>query len=237
MATWKTIGPRSRWTTCSSCFRRGSPRKAGNFVSAEQSAGQHLRFLRPDRARCATDGCRWWREWRIWCGGNGAGYSVSASDHPHRHHRDGFCQRNGHRGQADQGAVSDGDSRLAQVVQHRKMPHGLAGGLGRFLDLDGMDRVVPENQQIDFLLVLVAVEVERSALAVVPIAFDDFRNHPSFQESAVHGSGFQGFGGTPLGEVGGQAGVQEVELGRFHQALVVVGVIGFQQVDDPRRHQ
>jgi len=68
----------------------------------------------------------------------------------------------------------------------------------------------------------------------VPPGFEDFSHHPGFKNCPGQRAGFEGGRAAPLGEVGGQTGIQKIELGCLHHAFGKIVVVRLQQPDHPR---
>ena len=84
-----------------------------------------------------------------------------------------------------------------------------------------MDNLVLDDQQVDLLLVLVAIEEELRLLATVPPRLEDLDQDPGFEDRPRRRAGLQRLGTGPTGQPGAKARVQEIEFGRLDQALGV----------------
>ena len=62
---------------------------------------------------------------------------------------------------------------------------------GSLFDLDRVNRAVLIDDQVDLLLVAVAVEIQRRTFAGVQVAFPYFGHYPCLEESACHRAVFQ----------------------------------------------
>ena len=107
------------------------------------------------------------------------------------------------------------------------------GRLLAFLDLDWIHLIPLNDQQVDLLLVYVAVVEQVSGLTCVVVALDDLRDHISLKERSVHRTVLQCFRSGPAAEIGGKTGIHEIHLGRLDQPLGDVGVVRPQDEDDP----
>ena len=89
------------------------------------------------------------------------------------------------------------------------MPHCISPGLARFFDLNGVHRAVLDNQDIDLFLVTMPVLLEGCLLAAMPVAFEQFADHPRLENGSGHSAGFQCGWAAPFGEVSSQSAVQK----------------------------
>jgi len=78
-----------------------------------------------------------------------------------------FGDRHGRFGQAKHDTRA---LRHVEFVEDGEMANVLLGRCGGLLDLERVDRAVAEDQQVDLLLVLVSIVVDRRLPAVVPVA-------------------------------------------------------------------
>ena len=110
------------------------------------------------------------------------------------------------------------------------------GRLLAFLDLDGIHLIPLNDQQVDLLLVYVAVVEQVSGLTCVVVALDDLRDHISLKERSVHRTVLQCFRSGPAAEIGGKTGTSEkVSLeAQTGQKEYIVSFIGFAPADEPR---
>ena len=106
------------------------------------------------------------------------------------------------------------------------------GRLFAFFDLDGVHLIPLDDQQVDLLLVDVAVVEQVNRLACVVVALDNLRHYIGLKEGSVHRTILQRFRSGPAAEIGGEAGVHEVHLGRLDQPFGDVGVVRPQDEDD-----
>ena len=58
----------------------------------------------------------------------------------------------------------------------------------------------------------------------MPVVLENLAHHPGFQQGAGHRPGFQRCRVGPAGQVGGQAGIEKLQLGRLDEALAQIGV-------------
>ena len=111
----------------------------------------------------------------------------------------------------------------AEMRQRSEMPDIIPTRRGGFLDLQGISDAILHDQQINLALILVADVVKRRPPSAVPVALEQLDEHPGHQDRAGHGSSFQGLRTGPFGEVGRQAGVKKIELGRLDESFAEIG--------------
>ena len=102
-----------------------------------------------------------------------------------------------------------------------------------FLNLYRIQRAVFMEQHINFPFVFVAVIVDIRLLAVMPIAFDDFRNNVGLKHIAAHCAAFQNFRRFPTGQITGQPCVHKIDFRRFNKAVANIVIIRTQNINKP----
>ena len=88
------------------------------------------------------------------------------------------------------------------------------------------------KHQVNFEAVVVAPEKQIGRQALVKAVLEHFGNDPGFKHRTARSMGLQLIGRTNAQQPAEQTAVQEIQLGRFHQALAKVAVVRRQQ-----RHQ
>lgn len=79
-----------------------------------------------------------------------------------------------------------------------------------FFHLNGEERPVALHKQVDFLLIVVAEEVERCPLAGVEEALVDLPKDMGFEDLPAHGTGFKSLRTGPSREIRCQSGVEKM---------------------------
>ena len=103
---------------------------------------------------------------------------------------------------------------------------------GALFDFDWINRAVLIYYQVDFLLIAIAVEIQRRALSDVQIAFPYLGYNPCLKERSVHSAVFQYHCTAPAHQVGAQSSIQKIHPRRFDYAFQRVVGIWLYQSDD-----
>ena len=109
------------------------------------------------------------------------------------------------------------------------------GGSG--FHFNGQELVAVLNQQVHFVVAVVAVEEEVGALAAMIAVLQDLGHDKVLEQAAALGMGGNLSGILDAQEIGGQPGVVEIQFGALDQPLAEIGVPGLQKQHDIRGFQ
>jgi len=106
------------------------------------------------------------------------------------------------------------------------------------LNFKWMERSVDFNEKIDLTILFITVKIQWGIqYSCIAITLDDFSNHKGLEKGSSLSSVSENLGCVPAGQIGGQAGIKEIELRCFYNPFQQVVVIGLQQINDVRGHQ
>ena len=108
----------------------------------------------------------------------------------------------------------------------------VGGHGGAAFDFDEREAVRRFFDQVDFPFFGVAVVEKVVGAPRMGEAFQAFGHDESLEEGAAEGVGFQDGGGFDAQQAAGEAGIEEVELGRFGELLSDVAGPGAEAADD-----